>query len=62
MANNEELYQYLVEQDDENMNTEIDCCDSTSTPNVAVNVENEPMEFSSDILMIAMSFPQPYNS
>ena len=42
MANDEELCQHLVEQDDENMNTECDKpeSDSNGPANVAVNVEN----------------------
>ena len=46
MANNEELCQYLVEQDDENMDTECDKpeSDSNGPANGAVNVESEPME------------------
>ena len=52
MVNDEELCKYLVEQDDEEMDTECeqlenDGCDSNSPPNVAVNVESEPMECSS---------------
>ena len=50
MANDKELYQYLVEQDDQQMYTECrqpeneGCVSSSSTPNVAVCEESEPME------------------
>ena len=47
MANDEELCQYLVEQDDEQMDTECES-DSSGTSNVAVSVRNEPMECSSN--------------
>ena len=47
MANDEELCQYLVEQDDEQMDTECES-DSSATSNVAVSVRNEPMECSSN--------------
>ena len=50
MANNEELCKYLVEQDDENMDTECEQHENgggDSPSKVAVNVESEPMECSS---------------
>ena len=47
MANNEELCQFLVEQEDENMDTECEQHESNGPANVAVNVESEPMECSS---------------
>ena len=50
MANDEELCKYLVEQDDENMDTECEQHENgsgDSPPNVAVHVESEPMEGSS---------------
>ena len=43
LANDEELCQYLVEQHDEQMDTECEG-DTSGTPNVAVSVQNEPME------------------
>ena len=47
MANDEELCQYLVEQDDEQMDTECES-DASGTANVAESVQNEPMECSSN--------------
>ena len=47
MANDEELCQYLVEQDDDSMDTECQG-DSGDAANVAVSVQNEPMECSND--------------
>ena len=47
MANDEELCQFLVEQEDENMDTECEQHESNGPANVAVNVESEPMECSS---------------
>ena len=47
MANNEELCQYLVEQDDEQMDTECES-DTSGTANVTESVQNEPMECSSN--------------
>ena len=52
MANDEELCQYLVGQNDEIMETECEQpesngCDSNSTANVPVSVQNEPMDCSS---------------
>ena len=48
MANDEELCQYLVEQDDENVGTEREKHESNGPANVAVNVESEPMSISDD--------------
>jgi hypothetical protein len=47
MANDEELCQCLVEQDDESMDTECEQHESNIPANVAVTVESEPMECSS---------------
>ena len=47
MANDEELCQYLVEQDDEQMDTECES-DTGGSANVAERVQNEPMECSSN--------------
>ena len=47
MANDEELCQYLVEQDDEQMDTECES-DTGGSANVADSVQNEPMECSSN--------------
>ena len=63
MANDEELYKFLVEHDDEDMDSECEQLknagnDNKSPVNVAVNDNSEPMECS----MKRMSFPQPYVS
>ena len=47
MANDDELCQYLVEQDDDSMETECQG-DSSGTANVTTSVQNEPMECSND--------------
>ena len=47
MANDEELCQYLVEQDNEQMDIECES-DSSGTSNVTESVQNEPMECSSN--------------
>ena len=47
LANDEELFQYLVEQDGEQMDTECES-DTGGTANVAECVQNEPMECSSN--------------
>ena len=54
MANDDELCQYLVEQDDDSMDTECQG-DSSGTANVTTSVQNEPMECSND----GDSFQQP---
>ena len=47
IANDEELCQYLVEQDDNSMDTECEGY-SSGTPNVAETVQNESTECSND--------------
>ena len=47
MVNDAELCQYLVEEDDNSMETECQG-DSSDTPNVAVSVQNEQEDNSMD--------------
>ena len=47
IASDEELFQYLVEQDDDQTDTKCES-DNSATANVAVSVQNEPMECSND--------------
>ena len=49
IASNEELCQYLLEQDDEHMDIECEQpengdCDSSTSQNIAPVMESEPME------------------
>ena len=54
MANDEELCQYLVEQDENSMDTE----GEGGTPNVAVSLQSEPMDCSSDSDELSTALPQ----